>query len=165
MVWAPALIGYGVVTRQTQLRSKVRGGLQALLIQGGRGAGAGHGHISVCRPTEEKVGESSFVFRLRPGGAGARGGGADCVRQAIVIRCRKVGIRAPGHKTHTGARGREGRSRTQTQAHSKDLAVAVGRAEMRAVKSRIGSGYCYHGKLRQTDTSPEAKDPRRAIKQ
>lgn len=47
--------------------------------------------------------------------AGAQG--VDCVRQAIVIRYQKVGIRASGHKTHTHMRGRAGLIHVHTQLH------------------------------------------------
>lgn len=43
--------------------------------------------------------------------------GVDCVRQAIVIRCQKVGIRAAGHKKHRSER----EDRTEAQARTRTL--------------------------------------------
>lgn len=60
------------------------------------------------------MGESFFVFCMR---TGQKHRGVDCVRQAIVIRCQKVGIGALGHKTHRGER----EDRTQAQAHTSTL--------------------------------------------
>lgn len=62
-------------------------GLQALLIQSGRGDGHGHSDSEcVTYPyaflSGRKVGESSFVFRMR---TGQEHRGVDCVRRAIVI--------------------------------------------------------------------------------
>lgn len=92
---------------------------QTVLIQWGRRDGQRSQRQllcdkSICLLIRSKVGESSFVFCMR---TGQKHRGVDCVRQAIVIRCQKVGIRALGHKTHRSER----EDRTQAQAHTGTL--------------------------------------------
>lgn len=65
-------------------------------------------------PYQEESGREHLCM-LHECRAGAQG--VDCVRQAIVIRYQKVGIRAKGHKTHTHMREREGWTKTHTCTH------------------------------------------------
>lgn len=61
--------------------------------------------ISICLLIRRGSGRE-LLCMLHECWAGAQG--VDFVRQAIVIRYEKVGIRAMGHKTHTRERGRAG---------------------------------------------------------
>lgn len=57
-------------------------------------------------PPYQEASGRELLCMLHECWAGAQG--VDFVRQAIVIRYQKVGIRAMGHKTHTHMREREG---------------------------------------------------------
>lgn len=112
--------------------------------------------ISICLLIGRKVGESSFVFCVR---TGQEHRGVDCVRQAIVIWCQKVGIRAMGHKTHSSER----EDWTQTRGantHSQQL--------VKSGKGRDKRGKDWHQVrllLQLCKLNPTQKEMRTAVKQ